>query len=63
MVKDSIVPKIISNVAAAAKTVFMLFFCFSWLYFAVYLIVDWSIPRSLNMLIRFGAIRTIEYIP
>ena len=61
--RDSVVPMIISNVVAAAKTVFRLFFWFSWLYFAVYLIVDSSIPRSLKVLIRFGAIRAIEYIP
>ena len=63
VIKDSIVPKIISNAVAAASMLFMLVSWFSWLYFAVYLMMDWSSPRSRNIWSREGVIRTMAYSP
>ena len=63
VIKDSVVPKIISNAVAAASMLFMLASWFSLLYFAVYLMMDWSSPRSRNIWSRVGVIRTMAYSP
>jgi len=52
-------PRRISKDIAAARMFFILFGAFSWLYWAVYLIVAWSIPKSLNCWMRRGAVNAI----
>jgi len=56
-------PRRISKVTPAAKTFFMLAGLFYWLYWAVYFMVAWSMPKSLIIWMRLGAIRAMATKP
>ena len=60
---ESIKPIVISNIISVARTCLTLAMLFSALYWAVYFIVAWSIPKSRKVLMRLGPISTTETIP
>jgi hypothetical protein len=60
---DSEKPRISSKKTTAAKTFFTFTSLFSDLYWAVYFIVAWSTPQSLNIATRLGPIKTIATRP
>ena len=56
-------PITVSKTSPAAKMFFTFVVLFSALYWAVYLIIAEFMPQSLNIAMRFGAVKAIVYRP
>src|SRR3989337_4187738 len=62
-IKESDKPRASSKISPAIKMFFTFDGLFSELYCATYFIIAAFIPQSLNIIMRFGAVKAIVYMP